>query len=59
MAWFAQLIHLFDVGEDHRRHRKILLPGFTGPESKAYAPVFSSYASKVCQVYFALELATS
>lgn len=37
------------LGEDHKRHRKILLPGFGVPESKAFAPIFSSYASKVRQ----------
>ncbi|KAF9450103.1 cytochrome P450 [Macrolepiota fuliginosa MF-IS2] len=36
-------------GEDHRRHRRILLPGFGAPESRAFAPIFSSYASKVVE----------
>ncbi|OAX38351.1 cytochrome P450 [Rhizopogon vinicolor AM-OR11-026] len=27
-------------GEDHKRHRKVLLPGFGGPESKALLPLF-------------------
>ncbi|KAJ3575283.1 hypothetical protein NP233_g1211 [Leucocoprinus birnbaumii] len=36
-------------GDDHKRHRKILLPGFGGPESKAFAPIFGSYATKVAE----------
>ncbi|KAK0240869.1 cytochrome P450 [Armillaria nabsnona] len=34
-------------GEDHKRHRKVLLPGFGGPEAKFYVPVFFIYASKL------------
>ncbi|KAK0462485.1 cytochrome P450 [Desarmillaria tabescens] len=38
---------LFAEGDDHRRHRKVLLPGFGGPEAKFYVPVFFTYASKM------------
>ncbi|KAK0462505.1 cytochrome P450 [Desarmillaria tabescens] len=34
-------------GEDHKRHRKVLLPGFGRPEAKFYVPVFFTYARKM------------
>ncbi|KAK0462489.1 cytochrome P450 [Desarmillaria tabescens] len=34
-------------GEDHKRHRKVLLPGFGGPEAKFYVPAFFTYAGKM------------
>ncbi|KAK0231349.1 cytochrome P450 [Armillaria fumosa] len=38
---------LFAEGEDHKRHRKVLLPGFGGPEAKFYVPVFFTHAGKM------------
>ncbi|KAG7442653.1 cytochrome P450 [Guyanagaster necrorhizus] len=38
---------LFAEGDDHKRHRKVLLPGFGGPEAKFYVPVFFKYANKM------------
>ncbi|KAK0462491.1 cytochrome P450 [Desarmillaria tabescens] len=38
---------LFAEGEDHKRHRKVLLPGFGGPEAKFYVPVFFTCAGKM------------
>ncbi|KAK0475532.1 cytochrome P450 [Armillaria novae-zelandiae] len=34
-------------GDDHKRHRKALLPGFGGPEAKFYVPVFLTHAGKM------------
>ncbi|KAK0434781.1 cytochrome P450 [Armillaria borealis] len=34
-------------GEQHRRQRKIMTPGFGSSEAKAFVPVFLSYASKM------------
>ncbi|KAH0828958.1 cytochrome P450 [Lanmaoa asiatica] len=34
-------------GEDHRRQRKILLPGFGGPESKAFLSIFKGCAESM------------
>ncbi|OJA08713.1 hypothetical protein AZE42_07090 [Rhizopogon vesiculosus] len=34
-------------GEDHKRHRKVLLPGFGGPESKALLPLFKGCAESL------------
>ncbi|OAX39240.1 cytochrome P450 [Rhizopogon vinicolor AM-OR11-026] len=31
---------LFADGDDHKRHRKVMLPGFGAPESKAFLPIF-------------------
>ena len=54
--WFAQQLpliscaHCFfalNAGDDHRRHRKVMLPGFSGPDAKAFVPIFSGCASKV------------
>jgi len=35
------------LGETHRRHKRIILPGFSGPAVKACTPIFFAYASKV------------
>ncbi|PBK60601.1 cytochrome P450 [Armillaria solidipes] len=35
-------------GDVHKRQRKIMLPGFGGPESKAFVPIFSQCAEKMC-----------
>ncbi|KAG9226814.1 hypothetical protein CCMSSC00406_0003513 [Pleurotus cornucopiae] len=32
---------------DHKRHRKVLLPGFGGPESRAFWPIFSGFAAQL------------
>ncbi|KAF7439992.1 hypothetical protein PC9H_000329 [Pleurotus ostreatus] len=32
---------------DHKRHRKVLLPGFGGPESRAFWPIFYGYAAQL------------
>ncbi|KAG7442657.1 cytochrome P450, partial [Guyanagaster necrorhizus] len=37
----------FAEGEDHKRHRKVLLPGFGGPEAKFYVPVFFTHAGRM------------
>ncbi|EGO00621.1 hypothetical protein SERLA73DRAFT_178475 [Serpula lacrymans var. lacrymans S7.3] len=34
-------------GDDHKRQRKVMLPGFGGPESKAFVSVFRGYASQL------------
>jgi len=34
-------------GEDHKRQRKVLLPGFGGPESKAFLSVFKGCAESM------------
>ncbi|KAK0453046.1 cytochrome P450 [Armillaria borealis] len=34
---------LFAEGDDHKRHRKVLLPGFGGPEAKFYVPMVSKW----------------
>ncbi|KAG7439055.1 cytochrome P450, partial [Guyanagaster necrorhizus] len=39
---------IFSVeGDVHKRHRKVLLPGFGGPETRFYAPVFFTHAGKL------------
>lgn len=45
-----QVVHrarLYDLGDVHKRQRKVMLPGFGAPEAKALVPVFSSMAAKV------------
>ncbi|KAF4607972.1 hypothetical protein EYR40_000308 [Pleurotus pulmonarius] len=32
---------------DHKRHRKVLLPGFGGPQSRAFWPIFSGFAAQL------------
>ncbi|KAK0238250.1 cytochrome P450 [Armillaria nabsnona] len=36
-------------GDDHKRHRKVMLPGFGGPESKSFFPTFFACAEKMAQ----------
>ncbi|OAX34712.1 cytochrome P450 [Rhizopogon vinicolor AM-OR11-026] len=35
-------------GDDHKRHRKVMLPGFGAPESKAFLPLFKGCAESMC-----------
>ncbi|KAG6812980.1 hypothetical protein H0H93_013555, partial [Arthromyces matolae] len=39
------------AGETHKRQRKIMLPGFSGPETKLYLPVFSACAAKMAEMW--------
>ncbi|KAF9024023.1 cytochrome P450 [Hymenopellis radicata] len=34
-------------GDDHRRARKIMLPGFNGPEARTYLPIFFGAAERL------------
>jgi cytochrome P450 len=34
-------------GDDHRRQRRVMLPGFGAPESKAFLPLFKGCAESV------------
>lgn len=36
-------------GDVHRRQRRVMLPGFGGPESRAFVPIFSQCAEKMCR----------
>lgn len=38
---------VISAGEDHKRQRKVLLPGFGGPESKAFLNIFKGTAESV------------
>ncbi|KAG2153139.1 cytochrome P450 [Suillus clintonianus] len=38
---------LWADGDDHKRHRKVMLPGFGGPESKAFLLLFKSCAESM------------
>ncbi|KAK0496994.1 cytochrome P450 [Armillaria luteobubalina] len=38
---------LYVEGDDHKRHRKVLLPGFGASEAKFYVPVFFTHARKM------------
>ncbi|KAF7294059.1 PseudoU-synth-2 domain-containing protein [Mycena kentingensis (nom. inval.)] len=38
---------LWADGDDHKRHRKVMTPGFTASEAKAFLPLFFSYAAQV------------
>ncbi|PBK76286.1 cytochrome P450 [Armillaria solidipes] len=49
---------LFAEGDDHKRHRKVLLPGFGGPEAKFYVPVFFTHAGKMVSKWKELISAT-
>ncbi|PFH52187.1 hypothetical protein AMATHDRAFT_74464 [Amanita thiersii Skay4041] len=40
---------LWADGAIHRRHRKVMLPGFGGPEVKAFIPLFSAIASQLTE----------
>ncbi|KAJ8592655.1 cytochrome P450 [Rhizopogon salebrosus TDB-379] len=35
-------------GDDHRRQRRVMLPGFGAPESKAFLPLFKGCAESMC-----------
>ncbi|SJK99587.1 uncharacterized protein ARMOST_02895 [Armillaria ostoyae] len=37
------------ICDDHKRHRKVMLPGFGGPESKSFFPIFFACAEKMAQ----------
>lgn len=39
------------LGEDHKRQRKVMLPAFGTPESKALFPIFSRYAESVSKLF--------
>ncbi|KAG1820586.1 cytochrome P450 [Suillus subaureus] len=40
---------IFSVdGDNHKRHKKIMLPGFGGPESKAFLLLFKNCAESMC-----------
>ncbi|OAX35971.1 cytochrome P450 [Rhizopogon vinicolor AM-OR11-026] len=41
-------------GEDHKRHRKVLSPGFGAPESKALLPLFQGCAESMSQKWMDL-----
>lgn len=43
----GSLLSSLDAVNDHKRHRKVLLPGFGGPESRAFWPIFYGYAAQV------------
>ncbi|KAF8633415.1 hypothetical protein AX17_004586 [Amanita inopinata Kibby_2008] len=38
---------LWADGIDHKRHRKVMLPGFGSPEVKTFVPLFSAIASQL------------
>ncbi|RDB25056.1 Leukotriene-B4 omega-hydroxylase 3 [Hypsizygus marmoreus] len=38
---------LWAEADDHKRHRKVMLPGFSGPEAKGFASLFSAKAAKL------------
>ncbi|KAJ7647880.1 cytochrome P450, partial [Roridomyces roridus] len=38
---------LWADGNDHKRHRKVMIPGFGIPEAKALLPLFFSYAAQI------------
>ncbi|KAJ7672106.1 cytochrome P450 [Mycena rosella] len=38
---------LWADGNDHKRHRKVMLPGFGTPEARAFLPLFFSYAAQI------------
>ncbi|KAF8884009.1 cytochrome P450 [Infundibulicybe gibba] len=40
---------LWADGDVHKRHRKVMLPGFGGPETKALLPVVFTYAAQLTQ----------
>ncbi|KAK0448606.1 cytochrome P450 [Armillaria borealis] len=48
----------FVEGDDHKRHRKVLLPGFGGSEAKFYVPVFFTHAGKMTSKWRELISAT-
>ncbi|KAF7290074.1 PseudoU-synth-2 domain-containing protein [Mycena chlorophos] len=38
---------LWADGDDHKRHRKVMAPGFSAAEAKAFLPLFFSYAAQI------------
>ncbi|KAK0475520.1 cytochrome P450 [Armillaria novae-zelandiae] len=38
-------------GDNHKTHRKVLLPGFRGPEDKCYVPVLFTHAGKITYLF--------
>ncbi|KIK40787.1 hypothetical protein CY34DRAFT_763985 [Suillus luteus UH-Slu-Lm8-n1] len=38
---------IWTEGDDHKRHRKVMLPGFGGPESKAFLSLFKNCAESM------------
>ncbi len=47
------------LGDDHRRARKIMLPGFNGPEARTYLPIFLGAAERVSMLaVYQLEMVT-
>ncbi|KAK0484070.1 cytochrome P450 [Armillaria novae-zelandiae] len=49
---------LYVEGDHHKRHRKVLLPGFGVSEAKFYVPVFFTYARKMVSKWTELISAT-
>ncbi|KAK0228974.1 cytochrome P450 [Armillaria fumosa] len=49
---------LYVEGDDHKRQRKVLLPGFGVPEARFYVPVFFTYAGKMVSKWKELVSAT-
>ncbi len=43
----ADLWPIWSIGDTHKRQRKVMLPAFGTPESKALLPVFRHYAEQV------------
>ncbi|TFK44964.1 cytochrome P450 [Crucibulum laeve] len=50
---------LWSDGDQHKRHRKVMLPGFGGPETKAFAPLFTAQASRLVSKWIDLISVTS
>ncbi|KDQ64164.1 hypothetical protein JAAARDRAFT_201555 [Jaapia argillacea MUCL 33604] len=42
---------IFVEGDDHKRHRKVMLPAFGGPESKALFPIFRSTVQQLMELW--------
>ncbi|KAK0196691.1 cytochrome P450 [Armillaria mellea] len=40
-------VEIYSYCDDHKRHRKVLLPGFGASEAKFYVPVFFTHARKM------------
>jgi len=49
--FFYQLI-VYGSGDVHKRHRKVMLPGFGFPEAKNFIPLFSACAESVRSLFF-------
>ena len=44
---YAAYLRVFAcLGNDHKRHRKVMLPAFGRPESRAFLPLFCGYAAQ-------------